>query len=175
MRKDVESICAVELLFESAPEIPVDALVEALKRACPGIDPMGEPGEMLAFAHTSHVVQYKDGAFPAQLVIFPGGRKGDRTSIDDAVQQSWNLPEAKEVVASSTHGVLVTDMMAQGLPNKERISVPGCARSDRHHGAVPRDPLAPEPAGRNLRLLSRRQAKSGPAYAPRRSIEREVL
>ncbi len=123
MREDVESIYAVELLFESAPEIPVDALTAALKKACPGIDRMGEPSEMLAFAHTSHLVQYKDGALPAQLVIFPGPRKGDRSSIDDAMQQSWNLPGAKEVVASAPYAVLVTDMMAQGLPYKERLSL----------------------------------------------------
>lgn len=123
MRKDVEGIYAVELLFETRPEISVDTLVEALKRACPGIDPIGEPGEMMAFAHTSHVVQYKDGAIPAQIVIFAGERAGDRTSIEDAIQQSWNLPQAREVVASAPHGVLVTDMMAQGLPYEERLSL----------------------------------------------------
>jgi hypothetical protein len=126
MRQDVESIYAVELLFEAPPEISVDPLIAALKRACPGIDPMGpiaNPAEMLAFAHTNHMVQYKDGALPAQLVIFPGERKGDKTNIEESVQQSWNLPQASEIVASAPYGVLVTDMMAQGLPYKERTSL----------------------------------------------------
>jgi hypothetical protein len=123
MREDVEGIYAVDLLFESRPEIPVASLVQALKQACPGIDPLGDLGETLMFAHSSHVVQYREGAIPAQLVIFPGVRKDDRTSIEDAIQQSWSLPRARELVASATHGVLVTDLMARGLPYRERLSL----------------------------------------------------
>ena len=86
---------------------------------------MGTPGPAgtFHFAHKSHPVQYKEGAVPAQLVLYPGEGKSDHTTINEAVQQSWNLPDAENVVASLPHKILVHDMMARGLPHKERLSI----------------------------------------------------
>jgi Domain of unknown function (DUF4261) len=119
MQSDVEQIYAVELLFETAPKIQPDILLGALQRTCPGIKPMGD----LHFAHSSHLVQYDKGALPAQILLFPSERKDDKTKIEDAVQQSWNLPTAKEIVSSLPHKILVNDLMARGLPHKERLSI----------------------------------------------------
>lgn len=125
MRSDVEQIYAVELLFETAPTIQSDLLLKALRQTCPDIEPLGTPGDASSFhfVHSSHLVHYDQGAMPAQLVIFSGKRKGDHTGLQDAVQQSWNLPDAEKVVAALPHKILVTDLMARGLPYKERLSI----------------------------------------------------
>ena len=79
--------------------------------------------EMLAIVHPDHLVHYKEGSMPAQLLVFLGKREGDRTSIEPALEQSWTFPQAKEVVASAAHKILVSDMMAGGLPYKERLTL----------------------------------------------------
>jgi hypothetical protein len=76
-----------------------------------------------AFAHPAHLVQYKDGAIPAQVVLFAGDREKDSVNIQDSVQQSWALPEVEEVVAAAPHSPLLTDLMAAGLPYKERVTL----------------------------------------------------
>ncbi len=125
MKSDTDQIYAVELLFETAPKIQSDVLLSALQQACPGIEPMGDLGKAgtFHFAHSSHRAQYQEGSIPAQLVLYPGERKDDSTKISEAVQQSWNLPDAEKVVASLPHKILVHDMMARGLPYKERLSI----------------------------------------------------
>jgi hypothetical protein len=125
MRDEIEAIYAVELLFETRPKITRSALLSALREKCPDIEPMGEEEhqDFWAFAHPAHQVQYKDGAIPAQIVLFAGEREKDSVNIQDSLQQSWALPEAEEVVAAAPHSLLLTDLMAAGLPYKERVTL----------------------------------------------------
>ena len=119
MLSEVEQMCSVDLLFKSPPEIQPDLLSAAIQKTCPDIKRIGD----LAFVHTSHLVQYQGGAAPAQLLITPGKRGPDKINIGDAIEQSWNLPDAATVVRNLPHKVLVQDLMARGLPPRERLTI----------------------------------------------------
>jgi hypothetical protein len=122
---DIESIYSVDLLCEAPVTVDHSSLLSSLRAKCPGVDPLSrQPKEGLyAFVQTEHPVEFKDGKMPAQLLIMPGDRGNDSVSIEEAVQQSWGQKDAGTLVASAPHKVFVSDMMASGLPYKERLGI----------------------------------------------------
>lgn len=125
MSEDVDGIYSVDLLCTEPPSLSKAGLIEALQAKCPGIEPLSRDpsSELLAFAHSRHLVQYNQGNVPAQLMVFPGDRDHDRTNIEDAILQSWAQKDARALVASTHHKVFVSDLMARGLPYKERLGI----------------------------------------------------
>jgi len=119
---NTERIYAVELFYESPPDFTKSGLCTSLARRFPHIKPLSEDSsDLLAFVHEDCMVQYKGGALPAQLLVVPGQREGDSVSIEPALEQSWLFPDAREAVSIAKHTVLVNDIMAQGLPYRERL------------------------------------------------------
>jgi hypothetical protein len=122
-RPALDGMYSVDLLYRQPPALPTRTLLEALQARCPGLEPAGpdESPDMLAYVHTRHPVQYRGGRTPAQLLVIPGRRERDAVRIEDSIQQSWTQRNARELVAAAPHVVFVSDMMASGLPHKERL------------------------------------------------------
>jgi hypothetical protein len=115
----------VELLYETAPDISRKRLLDVLQETCPGIAPLDRTpdSDLLAFVHTQNVVKYTDGELPAQCLVATADRPPDPTVLGEAVQQSWQFPDAAKAVAAAKVGVLVSDFMAAGLPPKDRLQL----------------------------------------------------
>jgi uncharacterized protein DUF4261 len=116
---------SIELLCESSPSITKPDLLRSLQQRCPGASPLdGTPESgLLAFIHPDHLVQYENGALPAQTLIALSDKPFDPALLQPAVQQSWSFPEAASVLQRCTAAVLVTDIMASGLEYRERLSL----------------------------------------------------
>jgi hypothetical protein len=93
------SIYRVELLSRVKPAVSMPMLLEALKRRCRGAVPIADTdSDVSAFAHTGHPVEFSDGTIPAQTLIGPRGEPAEIASLEDALQQSWEFPAARERV-----------------------------------------------------------------------------
>jgi hypothetical protein len=126
MQPEADGVYSVDLLFNSPPVIDPTRLFECLRTQCPDIAPLGKDSssrELFAYIHRDHPVRYKDGAIPAQFLVIPGPRPGDSIALADAVGQSWSEPKVADLVRGAPHQALVTDMMAGGLPYKERLNI----------------------------------------------------
>lgn len=115
----------VELFCRQRPTVDKTRLLSELRKHCAGIEPLdrNETAGALAFAHTDHLVQYRDGSVPAQAFLAVSDRAPDAEALAAAIQQSWRLPDAADVVASCRHSVLVTDLMASGLQYHTRFDL----------------------------------------------------
>lgn len=119
----IDAIYSVELLCTEPAQISKPVLTRALQSTCPGIAPLDREGssDLLAFVHTGHVVSYTGGQLPAQLFVHVGDRPGDTVHLEDALRQSWGEEDARSLAASAPHRVLVSDLMARGLPCRDRL------------------------------------------------------
>ena len=117
------STYGVELLYRSAPVIEKAAVYDALRARLPSIAPLDEEAKdgVLAFMHRDAIVSYEDGDAPAQLLVQPMNQAPRGPVIESALQQSWNWPEARDVVSTCNASVIVTDVLAAGLPHRQRF------------------------------------------------------
>ena len=115
----------VELFCKSDPAIDKRRLLAELRRHCPGIEPLDgkETGDSLAFVHTGHMVVYSDIKAPAQVLIAVVDKGPDIDKLKSAIQQSWKLEKAVDLLASCTHTILITDLMASGLEYQTRFDL----------------------------------------------------
>lgn len=122
-RAALDRMYAVDLLYRQPPVLPTRTLLEALQARCPGLEPSSrdQSPEMLTYVQTRHQVGYKGVAVPAQLLVIPGRHERDAVRIEDSIQQSWTQRNARELVTAAPHVVSVADMMASGLPHKDRL------------------------------------------------------
>lgn len=125
MTSEVDGVYSVDLLCAHPPELSKARLTAALQAHCPDIEPLSrdKSSDLLAFAHSKHFVEYKEGRVPAQLVLFPGDRGQDAARVEESLQQSWAQKDARDLVASAPYKVWVSDLMAGGLPPKDRLGL----------------------------------------------------
>jgi hypothetical protein len=110
----------VELLFSSEPEIDVKAAVVELEKVIGDIDHK-ESGDQNTFFLLDHQVTYSDEKrVPGQLMLLYADPKKDKDLLEVEVQQSWQTPNASEIVSCTKYKVLLTDIMSSGLNPKER-------------------------------------------------------
>ena len=104
----------VELLYTEPPRINKAGLLDKLRKYCGNVEPLegGEDPDLLGFVHVNHTAQYKDGAVPAQAVLFPSdeGKRPNLEEIETALQQTWDWPGARAAVEQCRATILVTDM-----------------------------------------------------------------
>ncbi|MBM3998564.1 MAG: DUF4261 domain-containing protein [Planctomycetes bacterium] len=115
----------IELLYAEPPSIPKADLFDALKDRCPGIAPLvrDADSDLLAFVHTRHSVRYRDGTLPAQCLIAESSKPTSPDRLVDAVRQSWRFPEVESLIEDAGVSMLVSDLMASGLPHKDRLGL----------------------------------------------------
>jgi hypothetical protein len=74
------------------------------------------------YIHPAYTVQLADATLPAQTFIGPSTRPVELDeALTEAIQQSWNFPEARERVAKCRHSVLLTDLMSSPLDHRDRL------------------------------------------------------
>ena len=115
-----------ELHYTSIPNYRPDSIsrrVEELVQS--GIEPVsvGNESDTLLFSHTKHVVQYKDSSVPGQTAILTTDQTPDVEPYLDRIQQSWSCENAEDLIANSKCTRLITEMMCNGLPPAERITI----------------------------------------------------
>lgn len=82
-----------------------------------------EAGEMMHFFHLNHMIEYQEGALPAQTCIMASDKPVEEEAFAAALQQAWHWPEARAAVAGCRHSLLLTDFCARGLDYKQRLQL----------------------------------------------------
>jgi hypothetical protein len=116
----------VGLLYDQPPTIDRQRLTDRMKHWCGDhvkLPDGADSSAALLFFHTGHQITLKDGSIPAQTVILQTDKPAKSDLWDAALQQSWNWPDAKPVVARCRWMLDVRDMMSSGLPYRERIEL----------------------------------------------------
>ena len=116
------STYGVELLYREPPALHKGALLEAMRRNCGSVDTPDEP-DLLLFFHLDHPVRYTDRQVPAQTVILTANAGFDPSEVQSALEQAWQWPQSREVVALCHSSLLVTDMLSSGLDHRERLEL----------------------------------------------------
>ena len=110
----------VQLLCEERPEIDKEALWERLRARAGNVD---STGDGLNFAFLDHVTEFADGAAPAMAMIVVTEFDTEKDIRPDDLAQSWYWRKAGDTVARCRYQVGVIQMMAAGLPYKERLAL----------------------------------------------------
>ncbi len=115
----------VELLCQRKATISKPALLEALKRRLPAVEPLDGTAEtgILQFAHPDHPVSFEQATLPAQTLVAALEGPLDLQSYEGALRQSWLFPEARQRVTQAVSAVVVTDQMASPLPHGRRLAL----------------------------------------------------
>lgn len=116
---------AVELLYDRTPSLDIPAIgrrVGQLRGAEVDAQVI-KPGANGLLSHKDCVVQYDDGAAPAQTALFAASEATDPAAYEEDVQQSWACEGAAELMRGVGHACLVTEMMAQALAPERRLEI----------------------------------------------------
>jgi hypothetical protein len=111
------------LLYEvRPPALDKAALTGALRQFCGQVEPFGDEANLF-FAFPEHRVTYADGqSIPAQATIFDSFEELTPKQLPEpALAQTWDWPEARQVVERCRTRIMVNEMMAGGLPREERL------------------------------------------------------
>jgi hypothetical protein len=112
----------VELLFENSPEINVDSALNELEKSLGKIVHKKISHQHLFFL-VDHQINYEDGQAPSQLLLIHSDPDKDDAPLTEEIQQSWQTPNASEIVERSKYKVLLTDLMSAALDIKERHDI----------------------------------------------------
>ena len=115
----------VELLYRQAPKLTKPTVLKALRKRCPNVQPLdpSEKDDLLAFVHPDHPVELRDATVAAQILIAQTEQTITPLTLQPALQQSWNFPQARDAVKGATASILFTDVMAAGLDPQARLDV----------------------------------------------------
>src|SRR3954451_7306847 len=97
-----------QLLCKARPNVRKRALLAALVRRCPGVEPMdGDPDSgLLLFIHPGHPVTFREGTLPAQTLFVETEAPANRGTYEPALQQSWQFPAARQRVGECAAALL---------------------------------------------------------------------
>jgi hypothetical protein len=118
-------VYAVELLCEMPPKIEPQELLGRLRDrvgAVSFVDPDAKTAG-LNFHFPQHRTGFKGDSVPAQCVVGLSPRPVDDRFLTAALDQSWDWKEAKAAVTVHRVTVVVSDLLASGLPYKERLDL----------------------------------------------------
>jgi hypothetical protein len=118
-------VYAVELLCEMPPKIEPQELLGRLRDrvgAVGFVDPNAQTAG-LNFHFPQHRTGFKGDSVPAQCVVGLSPRPVDDRFLTAALDQSWDWKEARAAVAIHRVSVVVSDLLAAGLPYKERLDL----------------------------------------------------
>jgi len=73
--------------------------------------------------HTDHTIEYNEGSMPAQTAFFHSEQAPEPDSYEEVIQQSWQCPNARELLAESTSIWMITEMMARQLAPELRLTL----------------------------------------------------
>jgi len=108
------------LLYEKEPTFDVASLVARLSPEMK-VEIVSQSSAVVQLAHTDHLIVAVDGEIPALTNIVRWFKPLDASDFDDALAQTWDWPEAEDVVARCRYKWLVSDLTGAYLPYKERF------------------------------------------------------
>lgn len=114
----------VELHFATPPALNLRVLhtrAEEILGEPLDSSPHDETKQALILFHKSHPFAVKDGTLFPQTALLRADQPVNLEVLQSLFEQSWRCREAAEVLASSLHTLLVTELMAQQLPPVERL------------------------------------------------------
>jgi hypothetical protein len=115
-----------ELLFETAPQIDHSLIRDHLSIITNAELISGKDhSDLFLIAHQNHVVELKDAKKVALATAILKGdptKPGPSPSATTAAGQTWEWPEAKQVLARSTHQMLITEMFGGLFQPADRVS-----------------------------------------------------
>lgn len=113
----------VELLYEAKPRIDGDVLLGELQKRCSNVDRLGSKEDLYLYAFPDLAIDVKGRRVPVQVFLAYPDKDKRSDGVDEALQQSWNWPGAKEVVDNCHASLLLTDMMARWLEPKTKLDL----------------------------------------------------
>lgn len=115
----------MELLCRTAPALEKPVVIERVRRYLPDAKLL-DPNPATPFGsivHPRHHVKLGDAVIPAQTLLAPSNKPFDPNSVESALAQTWEFPQAREVVAACSSSLLVTDVMSGGLEHRARLAL----------------------------------------------------
>ena len=115
----------IQLLFREAVPFPGQEEMSAvLARHCGAVECFCCDEKMAGFAALDHIVEFKDGAAPVQLLIL-SCTDFNGPSIDSFVRsQMWDCREDRDrILEECRYQVAAVDMLAAGLPSQDRANL----------------------------------------------------
>jgi hypothetical protein len=113
-----------ELHFRRTPKCDYAAIKaraqEILESNLDGSDPAEADKAFLIF-HKDHLLKYPNGLVPAQTAILATDRPTQVEAYRKEIQQSWRCPRAEDLLSRCKEARLVTEMMCQSLPPRDRV------------------------------------------------------
>jgi hypothetical protein len=116
---------SVMLYCDQRPQISGAALLEALRRRCGRVEPLdsADDSHLLAYEYLDHVVQFDDQTLPVSSLTTILDSVRDSQRVIDALNQTWDWPEAREALSHCHAMVGIHEVMAQTLDYKERLAL----------------------------------------------------
>ncbi|HEX7898728.1 MAG TPA: DUF4261 domain-containing protein [Planctomycetota bacterium] len=162
------NVYAVELLCETPPPLEAADILPCVRDrvgAAALVDPTATSGG-LNLHFPQHRVPFQGESVPVQAVIGLLQHPVDARFLTAALDQSWDWPEARGAVADHRVSVVVSDLLASGLPYQERLDL----FQNVLHGVleiVPATAILWRPCGRLVDPTAyRRSRREGEHYDP---------
>ncbi len=119
------SVIMAQFLFEQPFELSQEKILDELRKEFTRVETgnaADEPDKPFLYFFPDYCVTYADKSAPAQCIIFvPENQQAKLEKLEQALQQSWHWPEAKEIVPECKYAFHVTDFLSQGLGYKRRV------------------------------------------------------
>jgi hypothetical protein len=118
-------LLSAELLYEHPPTIPAGHLQNRLTSVLPSAKLISKAGEdePILIAHENHVFEFKDGQKVHALTAIARGNPVDPARFTAALHQTFDWPEARQVVARASHQLVVAEMMARVFEPSARVKM----------------------------------------------------
>lgn len=115
----------MHLFMEEFCEMPdKDKMTEIMERHLGGVDCFCHSENVTGFAPKKYSVEFEGGKkVPPQLMVMKC-ISTENLEIDEIKRsQMWNCPDSREILNRCKYQVVATDMLAAGLPYKERAEM----------------------------------------------------
>jgi hypothetical protein len=115
---------AVELFYEMPPSLPEEELSERLRAMGARVEWMSdaENPRWCSITYPNHAILLPQPATPRCIITTPVAEL-DIPSYKSALQQSWDWPEADDVVATCRYSALLVDADTSGLHYRQRLEI----------------------------------------------------
>jgi hypothetical protein len=121
---DVAPPLMVELLYETKPASFANAVYARVKSLLPNTELASKPeSDVTLIAHRDQIIQCAEGALPVQTSILSSQTPLDRDRLKPELDQTFEWPEARQVVSRATASLLLAELFGRWLEYKTRLDI----------------------------------------------------
>lgn len=115
---------AVQLLLKEPAMIEQDALLAELRKNSGNVEQVHPESGLLAYAYNDYTTQFQEGVMPVQCIVTPPESLSNALELVQAsINQTWDWPEAEQVISGCKAVISVADLFADRLNRKTRLEV----------------------------------------------------